>query len=327
MTFPRQLLHPRYWPTWLGVAVMYLLALLPQQVNYFIGQAFGELFFRFARERRYVADVNLRLCFPELSDAERLHLLRRTMWDQGVGALETLRVWFRPIDRLGIDFELIGEQYLANDEGGVVVIGTHFTGLDTSGALIASRYPADSFYRQHSNPVMEFILSRARGRYGEPIHRRDVKRALKRLRQRCRLFYLPDQDYGRKSAEFVSFFGQQAATTIATTTLAKSGRASVVYINQQRLDRGRRFRLEVIPLASIPSEDPAADARLINATLEDNIRQVPEQYMWVHRRFKTRPEGEDRPYREWDKSRRKKRRQQRRKQAQADGRSDNRSSR
>ncbi|MBD2859373.1 lipid A biosynthesis lauroyl acyltransferase [Spongiibacter sp. KMU-158] len=313
MTIPRHLLHPRHWASWLGVSLLYLLTRLPLSVNYQFGRFLGECFYRLAGDRKHVATVNLTQCFPELSEAERQRLLRETMWEQGIGLMETLRVWFRPIDKLGIKVEFIGQQFLENDDGvGIIVIGTHFTGLDTAGALIAKRYAADSFYRPHKDPVMEFILSRARGRYGEPIQRRDAKRAFKRLRQGHRLFYLPDQDYGRKSAEFVDFFGLPAATTIATTTFAKSGRARVVYINQQRLNKGRRFRIEVIPLDSIPSDDPAADARLINATLEANIRQVPAQYMWVHRRFKTRPEGAPKLYKDKDKSKRIKRRQKRR---------------
>ncbi|MGB1905865.1 MAG: lipid A biosynthesis acyltransferase [Spongiibacter sp.] len=295
MTIQRQLFAPAHWPTWLAVGLMYLLAKLPQRVNYRLGKALGELFYRFAPRRRHIAATNLRHCMPELDHKAQKALLRKTMQDQGIGLMETLRCWFTPIDRLGIELELVGEEHLQDDGQGIIVLGTHFTSLDVSGALVASRFPADSFYRKHKNPVLEHVFSRARARYGEPIHRRDVKRALKRLRQGHRLFYLPDQDYGIKSAEFVPFFGVPAATTIATSTLAKGGRARVVYIQQQRLNQGRRFRLVAIPLA-IPSDDPAADARLINATLEENIRLVPEQYMWVHRRFKTRPPGAEKLY-------------------------------
>lgn len=271
---------------------MWCLAQLPRRVNHALGRAMGTLFYYFARQRRRIAWVNLAMCFPELSDEERQRLLKKTMQDQGIGLMETVRAWFRPIEELGITLDLYGGEHLENDDGqGIIVIGTHFTGLDVSGALLAQCYPADSFYRRHKNPVLEWILSRARGRYGEPIQRRDVKRALKRLREGRRLFYLPDQDYGRKSAAFVPFFGIPAATTIATSTLAKAGRARVVMAHQQRLDNGRRYRLDLVPLGDIPSDDPAADARVINAQLEDNIRKVPEQYMWVHRRFKTRPDG------------------------------------
>lgn len=294
MKISRQLLHPRYWLTWLAVGLMWVLAHLPKRLSYLLGQSIGELFYRFASDRRHVAETNLRLCFPELSVQEREGLLRDTMRDQGIGLMDTLRVWFRSPEKMGVKFELVGAEHLeiGDDGRGIVIIGTHFTGLDTSGGLIGSRYAADSFYRQHKNPVLEYILSRSRGRYGEPIHRRDMKGALKRLRQGNRLFYLPDQDYGRKSAAFVPFFGVNTATTVGTSTMAKVGRARVVYAQQQRLDKGRRYRVEIIPMPDIPSEDPAADARSINQILEANIRLVPEQYMWVHRRFKTRPEGE-----------------------------------
>ncbi|MBO6753625.1 MULTISPECIES: lipid A biosynthesis lauroyl acyltransferase [Spongiibacter] len=296
MTIPRQLLHPRYWPTWLGVVCMFVLATLPQRANYLIGCFLGDLFYRFAGRRRHIAATNLALCFPELGEVERRALLKQTMRNQGIGLMETLRTWFTPVERLGVTLELVGERYLDEPEGGVIVLGSHFTSIDVGGALLGQRFPSDSFYRRQKNPVLEWLMSRARGRYGEPIHRRDFKRALKRLRQGHRLFYLPDQDYGRKSADFVSFFGVPAATTLATTTLAKSGRAQVVFVDQQRLDRGRRIRLEFIPLADIPSDDPTRDAQAVMAQVEKNIRRAPEQYMWVHRRFKTRPPGAEKVY-------------------------------
>ena len=296
MTISRQLLHPRHWPTWLGVACMFVLAKLPQRANYLIGYWLGDLFYRFARRRRHIAATNLALCFPELEERERRTLLKQTMRNQGIGLMETLRTWFTPVERLGVTLELVGEQHLDEASGGVIVLGSHFTSIDVGGALLGQRFPSDSFYRRQKNPVLEWLMSRARGRYGEPIHRRDFKRALKRLRQGHRLFYLPDQDYGRKSADFVSFFGVPAATTLATTTLAKSGRAEVVFVDQQRLDRGRRIRLEFIPLATIPSDDPTRDAQAVMALVEKNIRRVPEQYMWVHRRFKTRPVGAEKVY-------------------------------
>ena len=275
---------------------MFVLAKLPQRANYAIGCLLGDLFYRFAGRRRHIAATNLALCFPELSDSERRTLLKHTMRNQGIGLMETLRSWFTPVERLGVTLELVGEQFLDDTSSGVVVLGSHFTSIDVSGALLGQRFPSDSFYRRQKNPVLEWVMSRARSRYGEPIHRRDFKRALKRLRQGHRLFYLPDQDYGRKSADFVSFFGVPAATTLATTTLAKGGRARVVFVDQQRLDRGRRIRLELIPLADIPSEDPSRDAQAVMALVESNIRRAPEQYMWVHRRFKTRPVGVEKVY-------------------------------
>ena len=294
MTIERQLLHPRHWPAWCSVGLLWLLAHLPQRLSYALGAGIGNVFYFLAKDRRHICETNLRLCFPELSDIEHKILVKKTMRNQGVGLMETLRVWFIAPDKLGVEFELLGKEHLevAKGDPGIIIIGTHFTTLDVSGALIGRQYPADSFYRKHKNPVLEYILSRSRGRYGEPIHRRDIKRALKRLREGRRLYYLPDQDYGRKSAEFVSFFGIPTATTIGTSTLAKGGRARVVYANQRRLDSGRRYRVEIIPMANFPSGDPVADARAVNAILEENIRAVPEQYMWVHRRFKTRPDGD-----------------------------------
>ena len=233
---------------------MSLLARLPQAVNYRLGVVIGALFFHFAKRRRHICDTNLKLCFPENSPEAHARLLRRTMRDQGIGLMETLRVWFRPVDKLGIELELHNGELLDIAEGdpGILVIGCHFTCLDVVGLLIGKRYGVDSFYRRHKNPVLEWILSRSRGRFGEPIHRRDMKRALRRLREGKRLFYLPDQDYGRKSAEFVDFFGVKAATTIGTGTLAKGGRARAVIGVMRREQRGRRYVCHMTELEHFP---------------------------------------------------------------------------
>ncbi len=177
-----------------------------------------------------------------------------------------------------------------------MILATHFTCLDICGQLLGQRFPTDAFYRQHKNPVLEWVWSRSRGRFGEPIHRRDIKRALRRLREGHRLFYLPDQDYGRKSTVFADFFGIPASTTVGTSTLAKGGRARVVFPFFRRLDEGRRFEIRFVELKDFPGADISQDARRVNAMLEEAVLQAPEQYMWVHRRFKTRPPGQAKVY-------------------------------
>lgn len=294
MTIPRHLYAPKHWPTWLAVLAMWLISRLPQPVCYRLGAAMGRGFHLLARRRKHICQVNLRLCFPTLGPAEQRRLVAKTMRDQGIGLLETLRIWFLPPEKLGVQLDLKNEHLMeiGEDGRGILVVGSHFTCLDICGLLVGLRFPADSFYRVHKNPVLEWVWSRSRGRFGQPIHRRDMKRALRRLREGHRLFYLPDQDYGRKSAAFVDFFGVTAATTLGTSTLAKGGRARVIFPTFRRCDNGRRFEVSFRELEDFPSDDPAADARRINALLEQAILPAPEQYMWVHRRFKTRPEGE-----------------------------------
>lgn len=276
---------------------MWVLTRLPRGVCYRIGAGLGLAFYFLAKHRRHICDVNLRLCLPDLDETEHRTLLKKTMRDQGIGLMEMVRGWFLTVDKLGVELRITGGELMEPADGrGVLVVGTHFTSLDICGKLLGERYPADSFYRKHKNPVLEWVMSRSRGRFGEPIHRRDMKRALRRLRDGHRLLYLPDQDYGRKSAEFVDFFGVKAATIIGASTLAKGGRARVVFPAYRRLDHGRAYEIHITELEDFPSGDPAADARRINAHLEQAILNAPEQYIWVHRRFKTRPEGEARVY-------------------------------
>ena len=155
MTIERQLLYPRHWPVWLGIAMLWLLAHLPRRLSYALGAGIGNVFYYFAKRRRHICEVNLQLCFPELSEAEYRLLVKKTMRNQGVGLMETLRVWFIAPENLGVEFELLGKEHLEVEEGGsgIIVIGTHFTTLDVCGTLIGLQYPSDSFYRKHKNPA------------------------------------------------------------------------------------------------------------------------------------------------------------------------------
>ena len=301
--FRPALLHPRYWPLWLGLGLLWLIVRLPYRVLLALGRLVGRLMHVFMRERRDVAEVNLQLCFPQWTEERRRQVLRDNFESNGIALFEMAMAWWWPRQRLARLAHVEGLEHLHNAAAagqGVVLVSLHFTTLELGAALLGQRVTIDGMYREHRNPV--FALGQRRGRErhnadARAIEREDVRAMFKSLRSGRAIWYAPDQDYGRKASVFVPFFGVPAATVTATSAFARLGKAQVVPFTQTRLPDAQGYRLTVhAPLADFPCGDETADALRINQWAEQAIEQQPEQYMWVHRRFKTRPEGEARPY-------------------------------
>lgn len=297
--FSRQLLHPRYWVTWVGFGFWWLLALLPYRAQMAMGRGLGRLLWRLAKSRRHTALRNLELCFPALSNRNRQALAKATFESTALAFFETGMAWFWPRRRLEKLYTVEGLEHLqqAADEGeGVVLLAMHFTHLDLGAKLLCLSHSIDGLYRPHNNAVYDFIQRRGRERFsgGMAIAREDMRQMVRRLRQGRVVWYAPDQDYGaRRPHVFVPFFGVPTATITATTQLMRMGRARLVPFTHYRREDGSGYDVKVYPpLTSVPTGDEKADAATINAFVEARVRECPEQYMWVHRRFKTRPEGE-----------------------------------
>ena len=301
--FRASFVHPRFWPLWLGLGLLWLVVQLPYRVLLLLGRALGALMYRFARSRRHVAGRNLELCFPQLSIRERERLLRENFASTGIAFFEMAMSWWWPKARLQRLAHVEGLEHLqqAQAEGqGVILMALHFTTLEIGAALLGQHHTIDGMYREHKNPVFDFVQRRGRERHNDDataIEREDVRAMLKVLRAGRAIWYAPDQDYGRKQSLFVPLFGVQAATVTATTKFARLGRARVLPYTQERLADGSGYRLVIHPpLADFPGESEEADCRRINAWIEEAVGQCPEQYLWAHRRFKTRPEGEPKLY-------------------------------
>ncbi len=294
--FERAFLAPRYWPTWLLLGFLWLTGQLPPRANQWMGYFFGFVFYWLAPSRKRIAQINIDLCFPELTAAERARMVRGVIDACGLSFAESaLALWGRG-EAMRNRHTMIGLENLqkAQAEGkGVLFLGSHLTTVDISGLLMAFHAEVDALYRSNPNPVMDYAILKARSRVnGVIIQRNDTRRLIKNLREGRTVWYAPDQDYGAKHSVFAPFFGIDAATVVATARITKMSGAAVVPFFCYR-EPGARFRLEILPaLENFPSGDDLADATRINKLLEDAIRLAPEQYLWVHRRFKTRPEGE-----------------------------------
>lgn len=291
-------LHPRFWALWLGLGLLWLVVQLPYRVLLGLGRALGAVMYRLAGERRRIAARNLELCFPQLSIDERQHLLKENFASTGIAFFEMAMSWWWPKARLARLAHIEGIEHLeaAQREGqGAILMAVHFTTLEVGAALLGQVHTIDGMYREHGNPVFDFIQRRGRERHNLDslaVEREDVRGMLKLLRSGRAIWYAPDQDYGAKQSLFVPLFGIPAATVTATTKFARLGKARVIPFTQRRLADGSGYRLVVHPpLADFPGDSEEADCLRINQWVERVLSECPEQYLWAHRRFKSRPEG------------------------------------
>jgi KDO2-lipid IV(A) lauroyltransferase len=296
-----RLYHPRYWPSWLAVGLLRLIALLPFRAKLLAGKYLGLLLHRFARHRRHVTETNIRLCFPELDATQRAALVREIFVQNGIGFFEIAWAWWASPEDVEGRYTAEGLEYLqAASAGGrgVVLVGAHFVHLDLCGLMLNQVTPMDVIYRRNNDPVFEHVITAGRKRvFANVLERSDMRTIIRKLREGRVIWYSPDQDFGGRQSVFAPFFGVQASTLTTTAQLARLGRANICCGFHYRDPTSHRYRLVFRPVPDdFPTGDDVADATLINQLIEAGIREQPEQYMWVHRRFKTRPEGESSLY-------------------------------
>ena len=292
----KQFMHPRFWPTWLGLGCLWLVTKLPWAVQMWLGKMIGLLLFYGLPRRRLISKVNLALVFPLLSPAERQQIDRQHFISLGQGVIELGLSWWGNINQLNQHTQIEGLQHLetALQQGGVVLLSAHFTSLELGGRLLAQHLPLHVVYRPHQNPLIEWRSSRLRSkRYGKAIPRDNIRDMVRSLQQGFTVWYAQDQNFNRKNGIFAPFFGVPAATNTATSRLTKLGHAQVVPFFTLRTETG--YLLRFLPaLENFPSDSMLADTTLINHIIEQQVREFPAQYLWTHRRFKDRPEGGNR---------------------------------
>lgn len=278
--------------------LLWLLHWLPLSVQAAIGNALGRLAYYLAKSRVKVARTNLRLCFPELGDAERERLIVKHLQSFMRGALEHGLLWWAPEARLRRLLRLEGyEMFKTYRDRPIIMFAPHFMGLDHGGTAYLLHDTGCSMYAQQKNPRVTELLLRARKRFGKAVllSRQDGIRALVKAVKRDKLpfYYLPDQDFGREDAVFVPFFGVKAATLTGLSRIARLTGAVVIPTITRQLPGGGGYVMKFYPpLDNFPSDDVEADTRRMNEFIEARVREMPEQYFWTHKRFKTRPEGE-----------------------------------
>jgi Kdo2-lipid IVA lauroyltransferase/acyltransferase len=301
---PRQSLlrfwRPRYWPAWCLVAWLALWAALPLSWSLAAHRLYGRALYSLARRQRHVARRNLDLCFPQLTAAERERLLKRHFESLGMSIAEIAFAWLAADRRNRGRFTVRGLEHVKNalalGKGAILYTG-HFTTLEICGRPLRMAVPSFMAMVSHrSNALLDEIQKRGRLRLArEAIPSDDVRALLRALKRNGAVWYAPDQMY--KMGELVPFFGEPAMTSLATSKLARLSGAPVVPFSFRRSDDRGHYELEFhAPPSNFPSPDALADTRALVLMLEGFIRAAPEQYQWLHRRFKGRPAPWPNPY-------------------------------
>ncbi len=288
--------------TRIALAAMWVLHFLPSRLLAKAGKLLGLMFMGLARERRNVVRINLKLCFPELSNAQRKRLAHAHFSAFGRALTQTTIAWWSDANRVRALATIEGKQYfdIANRAGPVIVLAPHFVGVEILAIRLSIEENAQSMYSHQKNPVFDRFLVSRRTRFRDIrlASRQDgIKTVVRGLKARLPLFFLPDMDFGPRDAIFVPFFGVLAATIDAVPRLAALTGAAVVPVLIEQKPIGEGYAIRFMPAwENYPTRDFRADTLRMNQFIEECVKGAPEQYYWVHKRFKTRPPGEKRIY-------------------------------
>ena len=294
-------LGPRYWLLWLGLGLVRTVNTLPLRWQMAVGRTLGRIAYAVSRRDRRIADINVRLCLPGLTERERTDLVRGHFASLGCALLETGLVWWASPQRLQrlIEFEGVEHLRAALLKGhGALMLSAHFTTLEMGARALTLLGPTSIMYLTPKNPLVAELSRRNRSRHTVSAISSDrVRDLLQSLKSNLPVWYAPDQRYTGKNSEIVPFFGQPAASNVATSRLAKiSGAPVLPYFPKRRADN-RGYVIEIhAPFANFPSDDPVADTRRFHELIECNVRDHPEQYLWTYKRFR-RPGPDGDPYR------------------------------
>ncbi len=287
---------PKYWPTWIGLGLLRLSCLLPLKWQIGIGKLIGRLAHRIVAERRAITRRNIELCFPELNIEQRNQLAREHFEALGASLMEMALSRWASDRKLTAITTVEGAEHIQQtlDAGfGVILLSAHFTALEISGRAFSLQSPPfDAVFRRfRSDFTTEILASNREKSARNVIEKNDIKSMVRSLRDGVPVWYAPDQSYRLRQSALIPFFGVPAMTNIATSTLAKLGRAKAIPFLPRRLPEGG-YELRILPpIDGLPSADPVEDTKKYLAIIEAHIRRSPEQYYWVHRKFKDRPDN------------------------------------
>lgn len=297
-SFSRDLLHPKYWGVWFSFGLLALTVnVLPYSVTYKLGCWLGRISMRVTPKRVAVAKRNLQLAFPDMSETEINAFVVKNFENTGFAIFETGIAWFWPnwrFKRLVSEKSIAPLKDLQANKKGVLLVCIHQLNLEIAGrALACAGIPGNGIYRPHSNPAYDFIQFWGRTNYGNgAVNRRNLKKMIRLLRQGAIIMYLPDHDYGHNQSVFVPFFAvEESCTTTGTSILAYTSKCELMPYTALRNENGQYEMVgDQVITSDYPQDDPEAAAAYTNRYVEESILLAPEQWMWVHKRFKSRPD-------------------------------------
>lgn len=294
-------LRPRYWPTWLLMGLLWLCTFAPLRVSRSIGAGLGWFFFFTNAKRRQIARINLRLCFPQLDERARERLLRRHFVAMGKAYSDLGFLAWAPPRRLERKTRFVGIEHARFwfEKGRrLIFLVPHCVGVNF-GSVIAKHGPGFSMFKPTRNPVVSWFLNKGRTRFGCQLlaRKQGMRGVVRALEAGMVFYYIPDEDLGPRRSVFAPFFGVQTATLPMLGRLSERADAIVVPCFPRQLPGGQGYELVFKPaLENFPTGDPVADATRMNLALERGIREMPEQYLWTLKLFKTRPDHAPSPY-------------------------------
>ncbi len=291
---------PKYWPTWIGIAFLRLFGLLPFKMGLAVGRGLGYVLYHLIPKRRRVTEANVQHCFPELSDEDKAKFVKDVFYNNGIGVIESSWTFWGNHKALQDRTEYIGFDLLdkaLQENRGIILLGAHYSHTDLGAMLASLKVPTlVTMYRRHNNPLMEATIRSGRDSYSKPVERKELREIIRCLKQNQVVWYGPDQDFGRKNSIFVPFFGKTAATITATTKMVRFNDSPILALYQRRKEDDSGYIVEIAEVDGFPSGDEVKDAEIMNAAIERGVRKAPTQYMWVHKRFKTQPDGDQALY-------------------------------
>jgi len=285
----------------LGVFILWLIHFLPFRIIVAIGNSVGSLLYLLAVERRKVGAINLKLCFPDMSDDARKKLLHDHFKMFGRGLIERSILWWSSAERIRSLIRVEGiEHFEAIADKPTVLLTPHFVGMDAGGQWVAQHTDTVCMYANQKNQYLTELLLQKRARFRNQLlysRQQGLRPILKGMRKCMPFIYPPDQDQGVKDGAFIPFFGVPAATMTSVPRIAQMTGAKILPGITRLLPSGEGYVLTFYPVwENYPTGDDVADARRMNEFIEQRILEMPEQYFWLHKRFKTRPEGEEKFY-------------------------------
>lgn len=287
--------------TRIAVGIVWLLHFLPLAVFARIGSGLGGLFYHVARERRHVCLTNLARCFPRMSEREHAAIAKAHFRAFGRTLLERSILWWAPREEILRIVRVVGlDQIVALKGRPLILLAPHFVGLDAGCTRLTCEFDMAGIYSKQKDPWFNALLLSGRLRFGNGLaisRQEGVRPAIAAVKNGYPFYYLPDQDYGARDAVFVPFFGVPAATITGLSRMARITGARIVPVVTRMLPGGEGYEVRCFPAwENFPGGDDVADARRLNEFIEARVREMPEQYFWTHKRFKTRPAGEARWY-------------------------------
>jgi len=292
----RNFLHPKYWGTWFGIGLMYLISFLPYSAKMWLGRKLGLLMMSMKGPRLQITQANIKACFPELSEQQQNKLIEDSFIANMTGMVETTTAWWGDHKPVLDNLTVYGHEHLKEAEArgkGVLLVGGHFSILDLAGPMANSAFDFSYMYRPNDNPLFDAVIERSRVKYSRnKFSKHELKDMIEFIKQGNTVWYGYDQDFGKRRSVFAPFFGVQTATLKAPMGIARDTGATVLMISQFAEGNGK-YAIHFSPIfEGLQDDDDITAATRLNKQLEDFVRLHPEQYLWMHRRFRSRPEGE-----------------------------------